>query len=766
MLRVKVDAFYDNSSTTANTTYPHNTHSSISTSTTNISQPLDSIYKSPSKDKVRIRYKPLWSRYKISNTNDTSPQPLDSILKEDMGTAYKPLWPRISSAFRITSINNSTARQTPRATPRPSYYPLLAPNDPISHYSVSSGVTTTTTTTTTPPSTPGDGSTSSHHHHHHQTSSDFLFIAVCSSPTQSPWVVEVDDETPWEEVGRRVAWKGGRGCQSYLLLLLPPHTHQHPPKPPNLLLSLTNSPTSPWDPKGRYLLVGLVKGQLEELTRTFKGRKTQHLVGLVKSESDGEWEVYMNQLYWGPGVSRVATWRKGRFTSSRTFFPEKTANLQGATLNVVTFEYRPSTIYYRTANNSVAFHYGRDVEMVKAVAPVLNFTANFIEPPNGEKWGTLRDDGTWSGVVGSLARGEADLAIANLFVSSMLGRDLYQGYSTLYDSEEVKFLIRTEPPLPRWQSLWLPFNRDTWLAMLLGLLILAPVTYLIVRAANDGTGGNGQQELGEPGTLRSMLGVYMFTISLHLQEPHPAAPHTHTSRLLVAFLLLYTLVLTRSYSCNLTAFLTIARQPKGIETLLELHEANVLLYENSYFIRDQLKTSPTQYLRDLADRHTLVKNIGEASPGVKKGLGVFITNIGNMNFFFNTIVAPSSGGYGARMIKESLVSYSLAMGTPSQSPLKDHLDQAISKAYEAGLSKYWKQRSYVLYRKNKRELGVGDDAALVDALIGDATASTQLAVLSLDHLQSAFYILGFFYLFAALMFAAEVVLHRCGFLHG
>ncbi|KAK3852787.1 hypothetical protein Pcinc_040637 [Petrolisthes cinctipes] len=247
--------------------------------------------------------------------------------------------------------------------------------------------------------------------------------------------------------------------------------------------------------------------------------------------------------------------------------------------------------------------------------------------------------------------GEADLAIANLFVSSMLGRDLYQGYSTLYDSEEVKFLIRTEPPLPRWQSLWLPFNRDTWLAMLLGLLILAPVTYIIVRAVNDG--------------------------------------------------------------------------------------------------------------------QTLVKNIGEASPGVKKGLGVFITNIGNMNFFFNTIVAPSSsGGYGARMMKESLVSYSLAMGTPSQSPLKDHLDQAISKVYKAGLSKYWKQRSYVLYRKNKRELGVGDDAALVDALIGDATAFTQLAVLSLDHLQSAFYILGCFYLFAALVCATEVVLHRCGFLHG
>lgn len=48
----------------------------------------------------------------------------------------------------------------------------------------------------------------------------------------------------------------------------------------------------------------------------------------------------------------------------------------------------------------------------------------------------------------------------------------------------------------------------------------------------------------------------------------------------------------------------------------------------------------------------LVGGIGESVRGVQDGSGVFITNNGMMEFLFNTVVAaPSSGGYGVRLIK-------------------------------------------------------------------------------------------------------------------
>lgn len=47
------------------------------------------------------------------------------------------------------------------------------------------------------------------------------------------------------------------------------------------------------------------------------------------------------------------------------------------------------------------------------------------------------------------------------------------------------YLARMEPPLPLWQSLGLPFQLATWLAILAGLLLSGPVLFSLARA----TGG-------------------------------------------------------------------------------------------------------------------------------------------------------------------------------------------------------------------------------------------------------------------------------------
>ncbi|KAK4295416.1 hypothetical protein Pmani_032018 [Petrolisthes manimaculis] len=664
-----------------------------------------------------------------------------------------------------------------------------------------------------------------------------LVTTLAQLTTNTIQVVEVHETTDGDEVGRKVSWvRLGGECRAYIYLQHQLQNNNNTTTNP--LFSLADTHDKRWDYGARYVMVGLTEGQLGHFTHTFKGHKTQHLVGLVKDESEGEWAVYMNQLYWGPGVVRVATWRRGHFistpsssttristpttsttristpTTSNTrastpatsttrastpststtristpitsttristpttsthisFFPDKISDLEGATLNVVTFEWVPSTLYYRSDNYTVSFLYGRDVELVRAVAPVLNFTPHFEEPPNGERWGTVKGDGTWSGIVGSLARGKAHLAIANLFVSSLLGRDLYQGYSTLFDFEEVKFLIRTEPPFPRWQSPALPFSRDTWLAVLLGLIILAPVTCLLARASTAIAKGSSRSssrssgEADEPRTLRELTSAYVYTVGLHLQESHPVRPHNHSTRILLALVLLYTLVLDLSYSCNLTAFLTVTRRPPGIQTLIKLRDSGLDLYEASYYVRDLLRASPTPYFRELGARHVLVGGIKEAAGGVRDGSGVFITNNGMMEFLFNTVVAaPSPGGYGVRMIKESLVTYSVAIGTASQSPLQDSLNRAVIRVFEAGLCTYWKLKSYILYRQNQRELLGSDesDTVLAEVIRGDNTHTTILVPLTLDHLQTAFYILAFSFYLAIMVFVGELLVKRFGF---
>ena len=52
-------------------------------------------------------------------------------------------------------------------------------------------------------------------------------------------------------------------------------------------------------------------------------------------------------------------------------------------VQVAMFEWQPSTLYYRNEEGDLAFLYGRDVEVIRALASVFNFSAKFVETTNG-----------------------------------------------------------------------------------------------------------------------------------------------------------------------------------------------------------------------------------------------------------------------------------------------------------------------------------------------------------------------------------------------
>lgn len=47
----------------------------------------------------------------------------------------------------------------------------------------------------------------------------------------------------------------------------------------------------------------------------------------------------------------------------------------------------------------------------------------------GEVWGERLPNGSWNGIIGMLGSGAGDLAIANIFITSLLGRRDYQHFS-------------------------------------------------------------------------------------------------------------------------------------------------------------------------------------------------------------------------------------------------------------------------------------------------------------------------------------------------
>ena len=52
-------------------------------------------------------------------------------------------------------------------------------------------------------------------------------------------------------------------------------------------------------------------------------------------------------------------------------------------------------------NGTITLDRGIFVEVLEELSRLLNFSYTVSVPPDGE-WGALRDDGTWSGMVGQL----------------------------------------------------------------------------------------------------------------------------------------------------------------------------------------------------------------------------------------------------------------------------------------------------------------------------------------------------------------------------
>ncbi|KAK8385196.1 hypothetical protein O3P69_012183 [Scylla paramamosain] len=150
---------------------------------------------------------------------------------------------------------------------------------------------------------------------------------------------------------------------------------------PDTLLAFARRSYVSWDYDGRFVVVGLAKRQLVNLTTSKSGRKTKHIVGLIQSGRSGEWEVLVNQLYYYLGTRKTNTWDGQRFTHQQPLFPEKLGNFQGSSLRAVVLEYNPAVFYQRDGSGAILDRYGLDMEVLHTIARFLNFSVQYLEVP-------------------------------------------------------------------------------------------------------------------------------------------------------------------------------------------------------------------------------------------------------------------------------------------------------------------------------------------------------------------------------------------------
>ncbi|GFY45828.1 lig_chan-Glu_bd domain-containing protein [Trichonephila inaurata madagascariensis] len=227
--------------------------------------------------------------------------------------------------------------------------------------------------------------------------------------------------------------------------------------------------------------------------------------------------------------------------------------------------------------------YGMEAELIKTIMAKIGVDYEIVTPEDGQ-YGMELSSGNWTGVIGMLYRGEADMGIANLgtyedrfrtvdFSSPYLSEGMYFSYLKSRNSEQLFSFLRM-------------FDFSTWMCFFASFLLASVVILIILK----------DQE-----TISSIM-LYLFGSFLG----QTLMFHKEINEWKVIFLswMLFAFIMSSVYSGALSSFLVLPSQEKSVETFRELSEAVAKGSHRAYTLKGTnhasfLRQCPEHYLQFL-----------------------------------------------------------------------------------------------------------------------------------------------------------------------
>ena len=241
---------------------------------------------------------------------------------------------------------------------------------------------------------------------------------------------------------------------------------------------------------GYYVFI-FEHASFDEMSKIFKKLwdfYIHNVIILTRDKVDGSIDIstFVPFSEFGCNVTsptKVAKFEVGRFINKPAmFFPDKFKNFYKCPLKVSTFEsLAPSVLREDFANGSYRL-YGKDVEVMTALACYLNFTNDvfYITPYGG--WGFIYPNGTVTGSIGRAYRRQAEYVLGNLYLQ--YNRSVLLEFSYTYFLDQLVLVIPPGKLLTSFQKLLRPFNFFVWI-ILCGTILLAFLIITLIQIKSE-----------------------------------------------------------------------------------------------------------------------------------------------------------------------------------------------------------------------------------------------------------------------------------------
>uniref|UniRef100_A0A5S6QD46 Glutamate receptor n=1 Tax=Trichuris muris TaxID=70415 RepID=A0A5S6QD46_TRIMR len=396
----------------------------------------------------------------------------------------------------------------------------------------------------------------------------------------------------------------------------------------------------------------------------------------------------------------------------------RTESLEHKILRITAYMEEPFIMYKKSVEKLSGNdrYEGFCVDLLERIAEVNKFNYTIHEVKD-KSYGTPDAAGHWSGMIGELIRGEADIAVTSLTINYARSEVIdfsvpfmHLGISILYKKPK-----RSSPSL---LSFLAPLSLDVWMYMGAGYVVVSLMLWLVARMSPseflhqypDGTGPvENQFSLGNS---------FWFTIGSLMQQGCDIAPRAIGTRMVASVWWFFTLILISSYTANLAAFLTVERMEFTINGAEDLVKQTKIKYGSlnrgstmQFFKDSKLPTYEKMWTAMKASQPTVFVNSSrEGIARVKQGNYAYLMESSMLEFYIERDCDLTQVG-------GLLDSKGYGIGLRKGSPYRETISQTVLYLQEKTViaelkEKWWKRRADAKCGSNDGKAGTAAELGL------------------------------------------------------
>ncbi|XP_063884877.1 probable glutamate receptor isoform X1 [Scylla paramamosain] len=354
----------------------------------------------------------------------------------------------------------------------------------------------------------------------------------------------------------------------------------------------------------------------------------------------------------------------------------------------------------------------------------LNFTIRYMLA-SGRTFGTKLPDGTWTGMMGLVAREEVDLGAAPIAMSPI--RAEVADFTIPLWSGRVKIVggrggLETDP----WGFL-LPLTPVVWAATLITLLmvcaiLLLPSSFLLGRVLGRGGSRSVRVLLQQGEASMTVLGPYchglpcVLKVSVLSGSSSRAIMKTNSAsltpnadvvwpvewwwweRLVLGLWMLTTLVLTKSYAGNLMSLLAVKYLPQPFQTLQDVvdHPSVSIIWQKFSLPEQYIRAAKSGVFHEVAELEKEGRLLFHGQAQFPWSLDTFVRRgrhvLADADITITSLLArdySTTGRCDFYLSRDGFLPFSSSLISHKTDPLIQSIDRWVLPLTEAGLIRYW-----------------------------------------------------------------------------